>query len=59
MFTISGVHRRAISAIEWSRNGMRLFTGDEEGQVSTVHTIVYFIMAYIIPVYYYMYTVYW
>ena len=36
MFTITGAHRKAITALEWSLNGMRLFSGDEEGQVSSV-----------------------
>ncbi len=34
MFTIAGAHRTAVTALEWSRNGMRLFSGDAEGQVS-------------------------
>ncbi len=33
MFTISGTHQATVTALEWSRNGMRLFSGDVQGKV--------------------------
>lgn len=33
-FSIPGIHTKPIKALAWSKNGMRLFSGDENGQVS-------------------------
>lgn len=32
-YTVSELHKCAISAIEWSKNGMKLFSGDKNGCV--------------------------
>jgi hypothetical protein len=32
-YTISGLHSSAVTAIEWSMNGMKLFSGDKNGLV--------------------------
>lgn len=32
-FTIDGLHNCRITAIEWSQNGMKLFSGDKNGVV--------------------------
>ncbi|XP_047105472.1 uncharacterized protein LOC124774869 [Schistocerca piceifrons] len=32
-YTISGLHTSAVTAIEWSMNGMKLFSGDKNGLV--------------------------
>eukprot|EP00095_Tigriopus_kingsejongensis_P003877 maker-scaffold387_size188669-snap-gene-0.19 protein:Tk03877 transcript:maker-scaffold387_size188669-snap-gene-0.19-mRNA-1 annotation:"wd repeat-containing protein cg11141" len=33
-FTIPGIHSKPITALAWAPNGMKLFSGDEQGQVS-------------------------
>lgn len=35
-FTVGNVHSAQITALAWSRNGMRLFSGDADGVVSVV-----------------------
>lgn len=35
-FTVGGVHKAQVLCLTWSRNGMRLFSGDTEGVVSVV-----------------------
>lgn len=35
-FTVGGVHKVKVLCLTWSRNGMRLFSGDTEGVVSVV-----------------------
>lgn len=32
-YTVSELHKAAISALEWSKNGMKLFSGDKHGIV--------------------------
>lgn len=32
-YTVSEMHSKAISALEWSKNGMKLFSGDVNGLV--------------------------
>lgn len=32
-YTVSELHQSAISALEWSKNGMKLFSGDKNGVV--------------------------
>ena len=32
-FSVQVAHGRPVTALEWSMNGMRLFSGDEVGQV--------------------------
>lgn len=39
LFHIQNCHRRQISALEWSKNGMKLFSGDQEGKVTSTKRI--------------------
>lgn len=32
-YTVSDLHKSAITALEWSKNGMKLFSGDKTGAV--------------------------
>lgn len=32
-YTVSELHKSPISALEWSKNGMKLFSGDKNGVV--------------------------
>lgn len=32
-YTVSELHKSSISALEWSKNGMKLFSGDKNGVV--------------------------
>ncbi|KAK2586004.1 hypothetical protein KPH14_010574 [Odynerus spinipes] len=32
-YSISGLHKGAVTTVEWSKNGMKLFSGDENGLV--------------------------
>ena len=32
-YTISGLHTSPVTAIEWSMNGMKMFSGDKSGLV--------------------------
>ena len=32
-FDVAGIHRSSITALAWSPNGMKLFSGDSRGQV--------------------------
>ncbi|XP_050517253.1 WD repeat-containing protein CG11141 [Diabrotica virgifera virgifera] len=32
-YTVAGLHKASISAIDWSKNGMKLFSGDKNGGV--------------------------
>lgn len=32
-YTIGNLHKSQITAIEWSKNGMRLFSGDKNGVI--------------------------
>lgn len=32
-YTVSELHKSAITALEWSKNGMKLFSGDKDGSV--------------------------
>lgn len=32
-YNVTGMHKGAISALEWSKNGMKLFSGDKNGLV--------------------------
>lgn len=32
-YSISGLHNTAVTAVEWSKNGMKLFSGDKDGLV--------------------------
>ncbi|XP_032669655.1 WD repeat-containing protein CG11141 isoform X2 [Odontomachus brunneus] len=32
-YSINGLHKNAVTAVEWSKNGMKLFSGDENGLV--------------------------
>ena len=32
-YSISGLHNSAVTTIEWSKNGMKLFSGDQDGLV--------------------------
>ncbi|XP_043280141.1 WD repeat-containing protein CG11141 [Venturia canescens] len=32
-YNITGLHRSAVTTVEWSKNGMKLFSGDQEGSV--------------------------
>lgn len=32
-YSISGLHKNVVTAIEWSKNGMKLFSGDKDGLV--------------------------
>ncbi|KAL6265330.1 hypothetical protein P5V15_002131 [Pogonomyrmex californicus] len=32
-YSISGLHDTAVTAVEWSKNGMKLFSGDKDGLV--------------------------
>jgi hypothetical protein len=32
-YTISGLHASPVTAIEWSMNGMKMFSGDKNGLV--------------------------
>ncbi|XP_015125096.1 WD repeat-containing protein CG11141 [Diachasma alloeum] len=32
-YNIGGIHRSPVSSVEWSKNGMKLFSGDQDGLV--------------------------
>ncbi|XP_014488983.1 PREDICTED: WD repeat-containing protein CG11141 [Dinoponera quadriceps] len=32
-YSINGLHKNAVTAVEWSKNGMKLFSGDQDGLV--------------------------
>lgn len=32
-YSISGLHKNMVTAVEWSKNGMKLFSGDRDGLV--------------------------
>lgn len=32
-YTISNMHRQTIRCVQWSKNGMKLFSGDQSGSV--------------------------
>lgn len=32
-YSISGLHNSAVTTVEWSKNGMKLFSGDQDGLV--------------------------
>ncbi|KAG7198659.1 hypothetical protein KM043_006016 [Ampulex compressa] len=32
-YSISGLHKSAVTTVEWSKNGMKLFSGDQDGLV--------------------------
>ena len=32
-YTIEGLHHAPLTCLEWSMNGMKLFTGDDDGVV--------------------------
>lgn len=32
-YSISGLHNAAVTSVEWSKNGMKLFSGDKNGLV--------------------------
>lgn len=32
-YTVSELHKTSVSALEWSKNGMKLFSGDKNGVV--------------------------
>lgn len=32
-YTIGDLHKSRVTAIEWSKNGMRLFSGDKNGVI--------------------------
>lgn len=32
-YSISGLHNTVVTAVEWSKNGMKLFSGDKDGLV--------------------------
>ncbi|XP_011139207.1 WD repeat-containing protein CG11141 [Harpegnathos saltator] len=32
-YSINGLHKNAVTAVEWSKNGMKLFSGDRDGLV--------------------------
>lgn len=32
-YSISGLHNTTVTAVEWSKNGMKLFSGDKDGLV--------------------------
>lgn len=43
-YSISGLHNSAVTTVEWSKNGMKLFSGDQDGLV--VFTEIDFYMVY-------------
>lgn len=43
-FTIDGLHAVPITAIEWSQNGMKLFSGDRNGVVVLTEMDFYMVM---------------
>jgi hypothetical protein len=47
-YSISGLHSSPVTAIEWSMNGMKLFSGDKNGLV--VLTEIDFFMVNIINI---------
>jgi hypothetical protein len=47
-YSISGLHSSPVTAIEWSMNGMKLFSGDKNGLV--VLTEIDFYMVSIINI---------
>lgn len=32
-FNVSGLHKVSVTTVEWSKNGMKLYSGDENGLV--------------------------
>lgn len=43
-FTINGLHTGAVTNIEWSQNGMKLFSGDKNGLVVLTEIDFYMVM---------------
>lgn len=47
-YSINGLHKNTVTAVEWSKNGMKLFSGDQDGLV--VLTEIDFYMVCIITI---------
>lgn len=45
-YTVTELHKSAISALEWSKNGMKLFSGDKNGVVVLTEIDFYMVCKY-------------
>ena len=45
-YSISGLHNTAVTAVEWSKNGMKLFSGDKDGLVVLTEIDFYMVSKY-------------
>lgn len=45
-YSISGLHNSTVTAVEWSKNGMKLFTGDKDGLVVLTEIDFYMVSGY-------------
>lgn len=46
-YTLSDLHKSEITALEWSKNGMRLFSGDKNGVVVMTEIDFYMVSGFI------------
>lgn len=45
-YTVTDLHKISISALEWSKNGMKLFSGDKNGVVVLTEIDFYMVVIY-------------
>ena len=45
-YTVSDMHKGPVSAIEWSKNGMKLFSGDKNGLVILTEIDFYMVIEF-------------
>lgn len=45
-YTVSDLHKLPISAIEWSKNGMKLFSGDKSGCIVLTEIDFYMVSSF-------------
>lgn len=51
-YSISGLHNTTVTAVEWSKNGMKLFSGDKDGLVVLTEIDFYMVSKYLLPDYF-------
>lgn len=45
-YTVSELHKSPITSLEWSKNGMKLFSGDKDGTVVLTEIDFYMVRNY-------------
>lgn len=56
-YTVSELHSAPISALEWSKNGMKLFSGDKDGRIVLTEIDFYMVKSFLMSYFFITYLI--